>query len=105
MKTLKIAVSLLAFVVLGVLSGCSATSAKSPDVSSSIRSSLNQAGFKDVTVSQDRDKGVVRRQMGKSRARPTSPRLNPLLSPSPDHRLLPIRLPWFPSAWKNKPRP
>ena len=59
MKTFKIAVIVLAFVVLGVLSGCSATSAKSPDVSSSIRSSLDRAGLKDVSVSQDRDKGVV----------------------------------------------
>jgi osmotically-inducible protein OsmY len=32
---------------------------KSPDVSDSIRKSLDQAGFKDVSVSQDRDKGVV----------------------------------------------
>jgi hyperosmotically inducible periplasmic protein len=59
MKTLKLSVSLLAFVVVGVLSGCSGTSAKSPDVSDSIRTSLNQAGFKDVSISQDRDKGVV----------------------------------------------
>jgi hyperosmotically inducible protein len=59
MKTLKLSVSLFAFVVLGILSGCSGTSAKSPDVSDSIRTSLNQAGFKDVSISQDRDKGVV----------------------------------------------
>ena len=32
---------------------------RSPDVSDSIRKSLDQAGFKDVTVGQDRDKGVV----------------------------------------------
>jgi len=30
-----------------------------PDVSSSLRTSLDQAGFKDVSVTQDRDKGVV----------------------------------------------
>jgi osmotically-inducible protein OsmY len=30
-----------------------------PDVSDRIRKSLDQAGLKDVTVSQDRDKGVV----------------------------------------------
>jgi len=34
-------------------------STKSADVSASIRTSLDQAGFKDVTVDQDRDKGVV----------------------------------------------
>jgi hyperosmotically inducible protein len=32
---------------------------KAPDVSASIRQSLDQAGLKDVSVSQDRDKNVV----------------------------------------------
>jgi len=32
---------------------------KSPDVAGNIRKSLDQAGFKDVSVSQDREKGVV----------------------------------------------
>src|SRR5665811_2151711 len=41
------------------MAGCSQTATKSPDVSDSIRKSLDQAGFKDVTVSQDRDKGIV----------------------------------------------
>jgi hyperosmotically inducible protein len=44
---------------VGILAGCSQTATKSPDVSDSIRKSLDQAGFKDVSVSQDRDKGVV----------------------------------------------
>ncbi len=44
--------------VLGCLSGCSSR-AKSPDVASAIRQSLNQAGLNDVSVSQDRDKGVI----------------------------------------------
>ena len=39
--------------------GCSGPSSKSPDVSDSIRKALDQAGLKDVSVSQDRDKGVV----------------------------------------------
>jgi osmotically-inducible protein OsmY len=43
----------------GVLAGCSANPPKSPDVSDSIRTSLNQAGLKDVSVTRDRDKGVV----------------------------------------------
>ena len=38
--------------------GCSDRT-KAPDVSSDIHRSLDQAGFKDVSVSQDRDKGVV----------------------------------------------
>jgi osmotically-inducible protein OsmY len=40
------------------LSGCS-HSAKSPEVSDNIRASLKQAGLRDVSVAQDRDKGVV----------------------------------------------
>jgi hyperosmotically inducible protein len=44
-------------VIAGTLAGCSST--QSPDVAESIRTSLKQAGYKDVSVSQDRDKGVV----------------------------------------------
>jgi len=43
--------------VLSVFIGCSTP--KSPDVSSAIRTSLDQAGLKQVSVRQDRDKGVV----------------------------------------------
>jgi osmotically-inducible protein OsmY len=35
------------------------TSTKAADVAEGIRTSLDQAGFKDVSVAQDRDKGVV----------------------------------------------
>jgi hypothetical protein len=52
----------LGFVVLmivGALAGCKNTVTQSPDVSDSIHKSLDQAGLKDVSVSQDRDKGVV----------------------------------------------
>ena len=59
MKTLKLCLSLLALLVVGTLVGCSGTATQSPDVSDSIRKSLDQAGLKDVSVSQDRDKGVV----------------------------------------------
>jgi osmotically-inducible protein OsmY len=41
------------------LVGCSTKSSKSVDVSDQLRTSLDQAGFKDVSSSQDRDKGVV----------------------------------------------
>lgn len=41
-----------------LLAGCS-TQSKAPDVTGSIRQSLDQAGLKDVSVSQDRDKSVV----------------------------------------------
>jgi hyperosmotically inducible protein len=59
MKKLRLSVVLVALLAVGILAGCSQTAAKSPDVSDSIRKSLDQAGFKDVTVSQDRDKGIV----------------------------------------------
>src|ERR1700692_2781009 len=59
MKALKLCWSLLAVAVVGVLVGCSTSSTKAADVSDSIRTSLDQAGFKDVSTSQDRDKGVV----------------------------------------------
>jgi hyperosmotically inducible periplasmic protein len=49
---------LTALALAGPLS-CTRTSTKSPEVSDSIRKSLDQAGLKDVSVSQDRDKGVV----------------------------------------------
>jgi hyperosmotically inducible protein len=44
--------------IVGTLAGCSGTT-KSPDVSDTIRKSLDQASLKDVSVTQDRDKGVV----------------------------------------------
>src|SRR5664279_334905 len=59
MKTLKLCVSLLILLGIVTLVGCSGTATQSPDVSDSIRKSLDQAGLKDVSVSQDRDKGVV----------------------------------------------
>src|ERR1700693_1735596 len=59
MKTIKSCLSLLSVVLVGALVGCSTTSTKSADVSDGIRKSLDQANLKDVSVSQDRDKGVV----------------------------------------------
>jgi hyperosmotically inducible protein len=50
---------MLTLLAVGTLAGCSGTPRKSPDVSDSIRKSLDEAGFKDVSVSQDRDKGIV----------------------------------------------
>jgi osmotically-inducible protein OsmY len=58
MKTVRLLVTLLSFLIVGTLVGCSGTT-KSPDVSDSIRKSLDQADLKNVSVSQDRDKGVV----------------------------------------------
>src|ERR1039457_7074526 len=59
MKKLRLSVVLVALLAVGILAGCSQTATKSPDVSDSNRKSLDQAGFKDVTISQDRDKGIV----------------------------------------------
>src|SRR5215467_13127173 len=39
--------------------GCGQQQAKAPDVKDNIKQGLEQAGLKDVSVSQDRDKGVV----------------------------------------------
>jgi len=58
MGRIRLYVAVFALLGAGTLAGCSGTAA-SPDVSDSIRKSLDQAGFKDVSVSQDRDKGIV----------------------------------------------
>jgi hyperosmotically inducible protein len=49
-------ISVMVLAIAGLI-GC--TSTRAPDVAGNIRNSLNQAGLKDVSVSQDRDKGVV----------------------------------------------
>ena len=59
MKILKPCLSALALLLVGTLAGCSATATKSPEVADSIRKSLDLANLKDVSVSQDREKGVV----------------------------------------------
>ena len=58
MKVRKLIVGVLPLMLAGALTGCSDTN-KAPDVSDNIRKSLDQSGYKDVSVSQDRDKGVV----------------------------------------------
>jgi hyperosmotically inducible periplasmic protein len=59
MNTIEEYLSLLVLLVVGFFVGCSTTSTKSPDVSQNIRKSLDQANLNDVSVNQDRDKGVV----------------------------------------------
>jgi osmotically-inducible protein OsmY len=58
MKTFAHWSACLAVAAAGTLAGCSQT-AKSPDVTAGIRVALDQAGFKTVSVDQDRNKGVV----------------------------------------------
>jgi len=58
MKLRRSFLGVLPLLLVGALAGCSNTN-KSPDVADNLRKSLDQAGYKDVSVSQDRDKGVV----------------------------------------------
>jgi hyperosmotically inducible periplasmic protein len=59
MNRIKLLFASLALLAIGATLGCSGASAKSPEVSDNIRNSLDQAGFKNVSVKEDRDKGVV----------------------------------------------
>lgn len=59
MKKLHLTITLALMVAFTCLTGCSRTDTKSPDVADGIRKSLDQAGLKNISVSQDRDKGVV----------------------------------------------
>ena len=83
MKARKLIFSVLPLFVAGMLSACSSNN--SPDVTENIRKSLDQAGFKDVSVSEDREKGVVTltgsvptdtdKQQAESIAKSTAPNL------------------------------
>src|SRR5271157_4555954 len=59
MRMLGLSVAMFTLLAVGILAACSPTATKSPDVSDSIRKSLDQAGLKSVSVSQDRGKGIV----------------------------------------------
>jgi osmotically-inducible protein OsmY len=59
MKTLKLSLCLLVLLAAGTFISCSRMTSQSPDVSDSIRKSLDQASLQDVTISQDRTKGVI----------------------------------------------
>lgn len=59
MNTSKISVALLTLLAVGILAACSGAAQKSPDVADSVRKALDQAGLKAVSISQDRDRGVV----------------------------------------------
>jgi hyperosmotically inducible protein len=59
MKSTKLFFTVLSLLVIVTIAGCRQEPAKSPAVAGGIRKSLDQAGLSSVTVSQDRDKGVV----------------------------------------------
>ena len=58
MKSLTSISAIAVLLCVGTFAACSSTT-QSPDVAKGIRDSLDQSGYKDVSVSQDRDKGVV----------------------------------------------
>jgi len=58
MKTFAHWSACLTVVAVGILAACSQT-VKPPTVAASIRTALDQAGFKKVSVDEDRGKGVV----------------------------------------------
>ncbi len=58
MNKLWLSRNLVLLFAAAILAGCSGISA-SPDVAQGIRVSLDQAGFKKVSVSQDQSKGIV----------------------------------------------
>jgi hyperosmotically inducible periplasmic protein len=58
MKTFTSWSACLTMAAVAILAGCSQT-VKSPDISDNIRKALDGAGLKNVSVAQDRDKGVV----------------------------------------------
>jgi len=59
MKAINRSLGVLVLLCVGSFAACSESPKKSPDVSGSIRKSLDDASFKDVSVSQDREKGIV----------------------------------------------
>src|SRR5262245_61698558 len=58
MKILRLTLTLFCALLLSALTACSSAS-KAPDVTGSIRTSLDREGLKNVSVKQDREKGVV----------------------------------------------
>ena len=59
MNPLKTYLSIVTLLLAGGAWGCSSSPTKSADVTSNIRRSLDDSGLKDVSVKQDRDRGVV----------------------------------------------
>jgi osmotically-inducible protein OsmY len=89
---------MLAVLAVGILTGCSEMSTKSPDVADSIRKSLDQAGLKDVTVGQDRDKRIVTLGGQAASDNDKSQAESIAKSLAGAQVVARIRLPWFPAA-------
>ena len=59
MKPFTASIAIGVLLSVGALAKCSGGSSKLPAVTAGIRESLDQYGYKDVSVAQDRTKGVV----------------------------------------------
>lgn len=59
MRKLRLSFAMFALIAFGAMAGCFGTSTKSPEVADNIRKSFDEAGYKNISVSQDRDKGIV----------------------------------------------
>jgi len=59
MKKHRVSLATISLLAISTFAGCFGSNTKSPDVADNVRRSLDQAGLKDVSVSQDRDKGIV----------------------------------------------
>ena len=59
MKKHRVSLATFSLLAISTFAGCFGSNTKSPDVADNVRRSLDQAGLKDVSVSQDRDKGIV----------------------------------------------
>ena len=103
MKSLANWPACLTVVAVGILAGCSQT-VKPPDVAANIRTALDQAGFKKVSVNQDRDKGVVTLG-GPSEPMPTRHRRKPWQSRLPAEKWSRTRLRCSRWAPKTMPEP
>ena len=56
---IKIILTVAGVALLALTQACSTNPALAPDVTAGIKDALKAAGFTDISVSQDRDKGVV----------------------------------------------
>ncbi len=59
MERIKSSLAIGTLVSIAMFSGCSRGAAKAPNVVGGIRQSLDQFGYKDVSINQDRIRGVV----------------------------------------------
>jgi hyperosmotically inducible periplasmic protein len=59
MRAMRMIAAVAAVTWMIVMLGCSSQRANTPSYKDAVKQSLDSGGFKDVTVSEDRDKGVI----------------------------------------------